>query len=1471
MNTTPYLPVGQTVSLHSGEVRRTFTVEDRGGHEEGRWYFTGGSAVCYDAFFTDGDGIRHHGKLKKFRAGASEEGFREQAADYIAPYQQLMEAVSPDRGADRLLSFIPSFEIYYDPYGCPYIWTPQIPMLTFQEVCRKLANGTESVEDALYEIAAALRSLTDCIRILHQQNLIHGDINPSNFGFYYREENILAEGVSLFDLNTLRRVTDEPRFYTPPYYSAAPDEGDWGNRADIGAIGVTLCRALLCSFEQIETIRKASVPMAPPEAGEAAADAVFSGELFVRKGIPADPAVRMQLVRVILQTVTVRANRRISSCTRLMAELRILETLLLPHISHPELSRGLGIEIVNREERRKGELKKLFLHLLYERPLYRRKPAGPEYRIAVVGFGPDAQQFLDACLQTGQAMNGSLEVQVWDFAIRAEKECYLAERPALPEFFQVDGLESRLTGEPFGRIQFRNLDSLRTAAIRDAVEEQGPFQTVYIAAGPDALNRTVARKLSALDSEGAAEIIAQCEKGASREEDGVFFLAVNTEDPGFATAGELEQMSFNTHLVWSGSGTGDLEAKRKQYGQPFYRNSCLSFALTVKYRLHTLRIDMESGLYEAAGRVRPLLRDDAEIAALALSEHRRWVTEKICGGWTRMPVEDVLNYYDSKDIAGKRHVCLVRSDAEPLLGRYRDVRWDRLDEETLGLLDEYDRVSVGIHCQYMKGLQLYMAGSLPEPHAVNSILYHMRDWPALQQLFLEWHDLLCDIFQRLLNDTRFRAPQADLSLYERAYRRLAGEIDALEDPPARGFLRGKVDAVYRSFIPAARCLQYTDYKQINFELIRRIPFILTWRDNLELIVPVPRGRLLPARGKTGPSELFSWVSAALVLNPRKLYLVAGGPAEPDAGEREDARRKLDAVHALFRRKGLQTAAQLVFGSEADLLRGLREANPDGWLLVRSRKPQDAGEKTGAFFPAAGKPFETSPNAAWINDVPAGSSLDARDIAVLLGKQFRLRPQPFFRREDYRFLYSQYRSCGRSTWKALCRLLMPYEMARIGDISPQRSFRDRSGTDWPDDYSYYYFPAECFDALRSILEQLQKAGIAGEKSALVRPSVRECELILQACSGWAQKDLDSIFTRLSSLPAAGRFELREDLSIQCGEDRVIPLPTISADPDRVLHGISRSIPVDPAHAPAAEAVARFLKKQKLAHSCTHWDKKSTPCVFSIAGYAGGPETLDRLFDPGFLASLPENPKLRLVRAGWSLWADTLAVPGLDLAGLKPGTREKAAGILEKLRGRGYIHMAENGDTVDIAFGSSQIKGLFMAEGSFLENYIYHLIRETPGLDSAAAGFVFVDPKSGMPENEIDCMAIHRFRSVLVECKSRHLGTDPESLEAIRGWIKKLRGEVDRFAVNGFGILVLDTDVPLPDLSRDGILVLSGEEDILRIGEIIRDRLLPEPRLQESPAGEDPSAAESPDPGPGASGIPGDESRPTQFRSPPQSCQ
>ena len=76
------------------------------------------------------------------------------------------------------------------------------------------------------------------------------------------------------------------------------------------------------------------------------------------------------------------------------------------------------------------------------------------------------------------------------------------------------------------------------------------------------------------------------------------------------------------------------------------------------------------------------------------------------------------------------------------------------------------------------------------------------------------------------------------------------------------------------------------------------------------------------------------------------------------------------------------------------------------------------------------------------------------------------------------------------------------------------------------------------------------------------------------------------------------------------------------------------------------------------------------------------------------------------------------------------------------------------------------------------------------------------------------------------------------------------------------------------ASEGILkyILVGHrEDILRIGEIIRDRLLPEPRLQESPAGEDPSAAESPDPGPGASGIPGDESRPTQFRSPPQSCQ
>ena len=184
MNKKVLLNIGESVRLDCNDYGRTFTIIDSGDNAPGKWYKQGGSAICFDAYYVDGDGLNHYGKLKKFYLSDEEKDFEKEAGEYISSYVRLREIVSKSEGKSSLYSFVPEFEIYYDEDKCPYIWTNNVPMKTFGEICNQLIISEVRVEDALYEIVTTLKSVTDCVRILHENNLIHGDINPDNFGFH---------------------------------------------------------------------------------------------------------------------------------------------------------------------------------------------------------------------------------------------------------------------------------------------------------------------------------------------------------------------------------------------------------------------------------------------------------------------------------------------------------------------------------------------------------------------------------------------------------------------------------------------------------------------------------------------------------------------------------------------------------------------------------------------------------------------------------------------------------------------------------------------------------------------------------------------------------------------------------------------------------------------------------------------------------------------------------------------------------------------------------------------------------------------------------------------------------------------------------------------------------------------------------------------------------------------------------------
>ena len=81
MNKKVLLNIGESVRLDCNDYGRTFTIIDSGDNAPGKWYKQGGSAICFDAYYVDGDGLNHYGKLKKCYLADEEKDLEKEAGE----------------------------------------------------------------------------------------------------------------------------------------------------------------------------------------------------------------------------------------------------------------------------------------------------------------------------------------------------------------------------------------------------------------------------------------------------------------------------------------------------------------------------------------------------------------------------------------------------------------------------------------------------------------------------------------------------------------------------------------------------------------------------------------------------------------------------------------------------------------------------------------------------------------------------------------------------------------------------------------------------------------------------------------------------------------------------------------------------------------------------------------------------------------------------------------------------------------------------------------------------------------------------------------------------------------------------------------------------------------------------------------------------------------------------------------------
>lgn len=1081
---------------------------------------------------------------------AARERFQEQMSRYLAPYQMLLE-IKQQGGSEELETFIPDFEIYYgcdeekNITGSAYIWTTGPRPEPFDKICREIHKQPDVRPE--YKMVIALRAietLTRCICMLHGAGLVHRDIKPSNFGFVRQGGETLTQSLSMFDIDSICSVYDPPvhgmgteGFMEPEAAYEKPS-----NQTDIYSIGATLFYAVTGSDETSGSGFRYQEQYYPQ-----LRELVNMSDLVCASEANAHPRLRDALTRILEKSLC-RRGSRYSCCEQLLEDLETAIYYALPsQIAKKAKKREKWVlqEEVDALDRNKEKNSALAIQYhLYKNPLYRYLPEdADELFVVLAGFGSYGQKFLDSCLQIGQIRGKKLKVTVLTGDM-TDRDLYLMERPELKDFFELDG--SRVDGDSYGEISFQLMEFSEDKEENETLledflldnEDKGSSrpQYIFIALGDDVLNLSAATAcrtaVSVLDIPCLVSCVCETSHFPAKKHPGVLPVFVNEDvkkDPNYS---EIERMAFNSHLLWEKNLNVNYHSVKAIFQRPYNHDACVSSVLSLKYKLYSIGIDLDktgtdkaaimaAGMHLESGKKNNPVKNE-----LIWIEHKRWVTEKLCQGWTRLRNLEECVGGETRDEKRKRHVCLVKSRPDQKLaadfiknGKY-DL-WDTAEESELDQLDELDRMSVDLHRAFYKKASQIKKKNLLSGSIMQSIRALLEGNREASRAFQEWYACLQEIWngdrnkERLYKGLRDDFMEAAQSLPEMSRRSLEEQIDAFE-------------VLFR---PVRQSVQYQDYKQEDVILIENIPFILTYTEDLTLVLPF----------KTGDNtRIFQNVAAATLAGPGRLIYLYQAEKKKDL---QELKRTLPYIYRYMKKKELRAETELIliYGDSllADVETGLTEQllelgegrlrrvrplyaadtedllkNLQQYLQKRSQNKkmfalESSGEGLSRLLEGAGF-FKKFPVYSFDSEKIAFTRTDQCDMLRFIRKKpfitvadmFSVRRSAggghhpeFF--EDYRELWDRYRK-NTPAWKQMCGALG--DRAGLQDqiaLFHKKEAGQKSQT--AQEFSYL-LPFGCSRTLSGILEFLKKYEIAEKGSRVEAFTTGACRVWIEDKSG-----------------------------------------------------------------------------------------------------------------------------------------------------------------------------------------------------------------------------------------------------------------------------------------------------------------------------------------------------------------------------------
>ena len=732
------------------------------------------------------------------------------------------------------------------------------------------------------------------------------------------------------------------------------------------------------------------------------------------------------------------------------------------------------------------------LYHLYNHTLYERLGNSDTINILLSGFDDTyGQKFLDACLQVGQMPNKKLNVNV--ICSEEEEKQYLDNRPEFMNFFNINDKES------YGTINF----------IRDTNKIN--LTPCYIFAE----DLETAQEFRETCQHCSINFVQLSHKPDEHQDFGDLNPIYVGEDINDL---ELERMPLNAHLVYAEGWGQSIDIE--EFKKPYNHDSSFSYVISLKYKLFSLGINLEQTTYmDAASNFSKKI--DEYRTQLIYCEHKRWVVEKICDGWRKKDIETCVSRKTAKDDDEKTHICIVKSSTEHKITSFLTdsiKAWDKPDPAKLRQLDDLDKMSVEFHKHLLGRVRVTDKEKVISiPSDIREIL---KNYSEIAVAFEELYSCMQDI----LNASNAEAAQTvrdKVYMYEKILsKNFESKLGSMVDGQDKDIAIQYANDLERAFFTILESRTYTDYKQKDIVLIENIPFILTYRTNINLVVPF-------FSDINDSTKFFNNIASALVINPERIIYVC------KSGEMsEDAFRKL---FQFAKRKGLRAEIELkIIGREQqfnlldiginnieyfDSINAIREyisTLKGGKTVIDRNGATIFRENTdGGFnFNSLSMKFEhTRGFSSVLNYIKKRPFINTLDVVYFdLTGTIEIDSPEFF--QDYQELWKLYKD-NHYAWKMMANALSNYVDRE--NIIASIPIPDRRNEKIEREY---ILPLDCRKVAQKIIDVLRSTGIIADGSNIDVYNNTSCRVTIQDI-GDHRDYFDEIFSeheRLKSVDA-----------------------------------------------------------------------------------------------------------------------------------------------------------------------------------------------------------------------------------------------------------------------------------------------------------------------------------------------------------------